>query len=46
VVVRDRSWSSPIFRTDSSSSRVTMTNTRYHNIGDALFIGVSSGNIS
>ena len=35
-----------IFRTDSSSSRVTMTNTRYHNIGDALFIGVSSGNIT
>jgi len=35
-----------IFRTDSSSSRVTMTNTRYHNIGDSLFIGVSSANIS
>lgn len=35
-----------IFRTDSSSSRVTMTNTRYSNIGDSLFIGVSSGNIS
>jgi pectate lyase C len=35
-----------IFRTDSSISRVTMTNTRYSNIGDALFIGVSSGNIS
>jgi pectate lyase C len=35
-----------IFRTDSSSSTVKMTNTRYHNIGDALFIGVSSGNIT
>jgi hypothetical protein len=35
-----------IFRTDSSSSRVTMTNTRYSDIGDALFIGVSSGNIT
>jgi pectate lyase C len=34
-----------IFRTDSSTSTVTMTNTRYHNIGDSLFIGVSSGNI-
>ena len=27
-----------IFRTDSTTSHVTMTNTRYHNIGDALFI--------
>ena len=35
-----------IFRTDSSTSRVTMTNTRYSDIGDALFIGVASGNIS
>lgn len=35
-----------IFRTDSSSSTVTMTNTRYSNIGDSLFIGVSSGNIT
>jgi hypothetical protein len=34
-----------IFRTDSSSSTVTMTNTRYSNIGDALFIGVSAANI-
>jgi pectate lyase C len=35
-----------IFRTDSSSSTVTMTNTRYSNIGDALFIGVAAGNIT
>ena len=35
-----------IFRTDSSSSTVTMTNTRYSDIGDSLFIGVSSGNIT
>ncbi|RYZ09924.1 MAG: pectate lyase [Myxococcales bacterium] len=35
-----------IFRTDSSTSTVSMTNTRYHNIGDSLFIGVSSGNIT
>lgn len=35
-----------IFRTDSSSSRVTMTNTRYHNVGSNLFIGVSSSNIT
>ena len=35
-----------IFRTDSSSSTVSMTNTRYSRIGDALFIGVSSGNIT
>lgn len=35
-----------IFRTDSSSSTVSMTNTRYKNIGDALFIGVSQGNIT
>jgi hypothetical protein len=35
-----------IFRTDSSSSTVSLTNTRYSSIGDALFIGVSSGNIT
>lgn len=35
-----------IFRTDSSSSTVSMTNTRYHAIGDSLFIGVSAGNIT
>jgi len=35
-----------IFRTDSSSSTVSMTNTRYSDIGDALFIGVSEGNIT
>jgi pectate lyase C len=34
-----------IFRTDSSTSTVEMTNTRYSNIGDQLFIGVSAGNI-
>jgi hypothetical protein len=35
-----------IFRTDSSSSTVSMTNTRYHAIGDSNFIGVASGNIT
>ena len=35
-----------IFRTDSSSSRVTMTNTRYHYVGSNLFFGVSSSNIT
>lgn len=35
-----------IFRTDSSSSTVSMTNTRYHAIGESLFIGVSSGNVT
>jgi pectate lyase C len=38
-----------IFRTDSSSSSVTMTNTRYSNIGDGgddLWVGVASGNIT
>jgi Pectate lyase len=35
-----------IFRTDSSSSTVSMTNTRYHAIGDALFVGVSAANIT
>jgi pectate lyase C len=34
-----------IFRTDSSSSTVSMTNTRYSKIGDSLFIGVTAGNI-
>lgn len=34
-----------IFRTDSSVSRVTMTNTRYSNIGRELFMGVSPANI-
>lgn len=35
-----------IFRTDSSTSTVTMTNTRYSQIGKSLFIGVSPGNIT
>ncbi|KYF89186.1 pectate lyase [Sorangium cellulosum] len=35
-----------IFRTDSSSSSVTMTNTRYSDIGKQLFMGVSSSKIS
>lgn len=35
-----------IFRTDSSTSTVSMTNTRYLDIGDALFVGVASGNIT
>jgi pectate lyase C len=35
-----------IFRTDSNSSTVTMTNTKYSNIGDSLFVGVSAGNIT
>ncbi len=35
-----------IFRTDSSVSTVTMTDTRYSNIGDALFLGVSPRNIT
>ena len=35
-----------IFRTDSSSSTVSMTNTRYSRIGSTLFLGVSSGNIT
>ena len=34
-----------IFRTDSKTSTVTMTNSRYHNIGKELFMGVSAGNI-
>jgi hypothetical protein len=35
-----------IFRTDSDSSTVTMTNTRYSEIGDALFLGVNPNNIT
>ena len=38
--------SESIARTDSSASTVSMTNTRYHAIGDTLFIGFQSGNIS
>jgi len=34
-----------IFRTDSASSSVTMTNSRYSKIGDSLFIGVSESKI-
>ena len=34
-----------VFRTDSSSSTVSFTNSRYSKIGDSLFVGVSSGNI-
>ncbi|WP_341805097.1 pectate lyase [Paenibacillus turpanensis] len=34
-----------IFRTDSSVSTVTMTNTRYHNVPE-LFIGVNANNIT
>ncbi|XXX76699.1 pectate lyase [Sorangium sp. So ce134] len=35
-----------IFRTDSSTSTVTMRNTRYSDIGDSLFIGLSSSRIT
>ena len=35
-----------IFRTDSGSSTVSMSNTRYSSIGGELFIGVSPGNIT
>jgi pectate lyase C len=35
-----------IFRTDSNSSTVTMTNTRYSMIGDELFVGVNPSNIT
>jgi pectate lyase C len=35
-----------IFRTDSSTSTVRMTNTRYSNIGEELFMGVTPGNIT
>jgi hypothetical protein len=38
--------SESIFRTDSSSSTVSMTNTRYSDIGNSLFMGVSGGNIT
>jgi pectate lyase C len=35
-----------IFRTDSKVSTVSLSNTRYSQIGDALFIGVATGNSS
>jgi pectate lyase C len=35
-----------IFRTDSSVSTVKMTNTRYSDIGEELFMGVSAANIT
>jgi pectate lyase C len=35
-----------IFRTDSELSTVTMIDTRYSQIGDALFVGVKASNIS
>jgi pectate lyase C len=35
-----------IARTDSSTTTVRMTNTRYSNIGDALFLGFAPGNVS
>jgi pectate lyase C len=35
-----------IARTDSPSSTVTMTNTRFSAIGDALFIGFAAGNVT
>ncbi|XXZ11045.1 pectate lyase [Sorangium sp. So ce315] len=35
-----------IFRTDSSTSTVTMTNTRYSDIGRSLFMGLSSSRIT
>jgi pectate lyase C len=35
-----------IFRTDSDVSTVEMTNTRYSNIGDELFMGVDPDNIT
>ncbi len=35
-----------VFRTDSSSSTVSMTNSRYSKIGKSLFIGVAAGNIT
>jgi pectate lyase C len=35
-----------IFRTDSKTSTVKFTNSKYSDIGDALFIGVASGNIT
>lgn len=38
--------SESIARTDSSTSTVSLTDSRYHAIGDALFIGFQSGNIT
>jgi pectate lyase C len=35
-----------IFRTDSSLSTVSLTNTRYSHIGKSLFMGVSAANIT
>jgi pectate lyase C len=35
-----------IARTDSPTTTVTMTNTRYSAIGDALFIGFAAGNVT
>src|SRR5262249_47008625 len=35
-----------IFRTDSNVSTVRMTNTRYHAIGEELFMGVNPANIT
>jgi pectate lyase C len=35
-----------IFRTDSATSTVSMTNTRYSSIGEALFMGVAPANIT
>jgi pectate lyase C len=35
-----------IFRTDSSTSTVSMTNTRYSRIGKSNFVGVRAGNIT
>ena len=35
-----------IFRTDSSTSTVSMTNTRYSAIGQQLFMGVNAANIT
>jgi pectate lyase C len=38
--------SESIFRTDSSSSTVTMTNTRYRNTGNTPFWGVNPNDIT
>jgi pectate lyase C len=38
--------SEAIARTDSPSTTVRMTNTRYSRIGRQLFIGFASGNVS
>jgi hypothetical protein len=35
-----------IFRTDSSTSTVSLTNTRYSQIGESLFMGVTAANIT